>query len=391
MIPVFVFPNHLAFNCRTKTKSISVYNPYDFHIKFTSILTIRSTLHEIISSFVAVLATNPSAFALSSSEGVIRSRHCLDVAVRLTQDSVRSEKFLISIRETSGALRSGQRVLSVANRATDDPTQDDEDDGAHDDHFAPLPSSPSALQSACRQFNGAQQHHNPWFLYAVAVVCVALLLLPQQTHDSGGDATPLLSVAVAHKLVMAPLFLCVREGRAVRPPLCCCALSLSGRDSSQSTAMSTTTTALALFAAVACASGECLRACLGAPSQPLSPQFSGRTLAKGRRPMSRSSSLKAAIVSSEKAKTSANLPCEVHDLGEFVILWKFNRSQVLFAGNLRIHRDDRISRDDQKGSLVIRNFRPENAGEYSCQISTNPPKDIVYNVAVIGPPQIRAS
>ncbi|CAG2111010.1 unnamed protein product, partial [Medioppia subpectinata] len=85
-----------------------------------------------------------------------------------------------------------------------------------------------------------------------------------------------------------------------------------------------------------------------------------------------------------------DLDCEVHDLGEFVILWKFNKTQVLFAGNLRIHRDDRISRDDQKGSLRVKQFRPENAGEYSCQISTNPPKDIVYNVAVIGPPQIRA-
>ncbi|XP_054168440.1 limbic system-associated membrane protein-like [Oppia nitens] len=81
--------------------------------------------------------------------------------------------------------------------------------------------------------------------------------------------------------------------------------------------------------------------------------------------------------------------CEVHDLGEFVILWKFNRSHVLFAGNLRIHRDDRISRDDVKGSLVIRAFRPENAGEYSCQVSTNPPQEIVYNVVVVGPPHIR--
>ena len=76
--------------------------------------------------------------------------------------------------------------------------------------------------------------------------------------------------------------------------------------------------------------------------------------------------------------------------GEFVLLWKFNRSLVLFAGNLRIHRDDRISRDDLKGSLIIRGFRPENAGEYSCQVSTNPPQDITYHVHVLGPPLIHA-
>ena len=75
------------------------------------------------------------------------------------------------------------------------------------------------------------------------------------------------------------------------------------------------------------------------------------------------------------------------DLGEFVLLWKFNRSTVLFAGNLRIHRDDRISRNDS-GNLHIRDFRPENAGEYSCQVSTNPPQDIVYHVLLMGPPII---
>jgi hypothetical protein len=76
--------------------------------------------------------------------------------------------------------------------------------------------------------------------------------------------------------------------------------------------------------------------------------------------------------------------CEVEDLGEFVILWKFNRTQVLFAGNLRIHRDDKILRNDTTGILTIKNFQLENAGEYSCQISTNPPQDIVYTIKVIG-------
>lgn len=63
---------------------------------------------------------------------------------------------------------------------------------------------------------------------------------------------------------------------------------------------------------------------------------------------------------------------------------------MLFAGNLRIHRDDRIARDDLKGSLLIRQFRPENAGEYTCQVSTNPPQDITYHVHVLGPPRILA-
>jgi hypothetical protein len=37
---------------------------------------------------------------------------------------------------------------------------------------------------------------------------------------------------------------------------------------------------------------------------------------------------------------------------------------VLFAGNLRIHRDDKILRNDTTGILTIKNFQLENAGEY---------------------------
>ena len=88
--------------------------------------------------------------------------------------------------------------------------------------------------------------------------------------------------------------------------------------------------------------------------------------------------------------SSIELECLVEDLGEFVILWKFNRTQVLFAGNLRIHRDDKISRNDQTGALLIKDFRAENSGEYSCQLSTNPPKDIAYDVHVLGPPLIES-
>ncbi len=90
-------------------------------------------------------------------------------------------------------------------------------------------------------------------------------------------------------------------------------------------------------------------------------------------------------------------------MGEFIILWKFNRTKVLFAGNLKIDRQHKISRNDSTGTLTIKNIQMENAGEYrfdfylfnnnyvqylfifstiSCQISTNPPQDIVYTIKV---------
>ncbi|CAG2101056.1 unnamed protein product, partial [Medioppia subpectinata] len=175
MIPVFVFPSdQLQFNLRARSRSLSLYNPYDFHIKFN------------------ILSTNPNAFLLSSSEGIIRSRHCLDIAIRLTQDSVRSEKFQISIRETSGALRSGQRVLCVTNR---DDVADDDTTPSADDHFSPVVANNS--QQTARAFNAEPK--NQWFIYAAAVVCLAVLLLPT---DDEREERPLLAVAVAHKLVV---------------------------------------------------------------------------------------------------------------------------------------------------------------------------------------------
>ncbi len=67
--------------------------------------------------------------------------------------------------------------------------------------------------------------------------------------------------------------------------------------------------------------------------------------------------------------TDLELFCEVEHLGEFVTLWKFNTSQVLFAENLRIHRDDKINRNHSTNALTIKNIQMENAGYYRFDLS----------------------
>jgi hypothetical protein len=67
--------------------------------------------------------------------------------------------------------------------------------------------------------------------------------------------------------------------------------------------------------------------------------------------------------------TDLELFCEVEDLGEFIILWKLNRTQVLFAGYFKIYKDDKISRNDSTGVLTIKNIQMENAGEYRFDFS----------------------
>lgn len=68
-------------------------------------------------------------------------------------------------------------------------------------------------------------------------------------------------------------------------------------------------------------------------------------------------------------------------LGDFVLLWKREKNRILFAGDLRIIRDDRIRTDGT--SLQISSVLPKDSGEYECQISTNPPIELTHTLDVM--------
>ncbi|GFR14713.1 receptor-type tyrosine-protein phosphatase S [Trichonephila clavata] len=82
-----------------------------------------------------------------------------------------------------------------------------------------------------------------------------------------------------------------------------------------------------------------------------------------------------------------DFPCAVDDLGDFVLIWKKEKNNILFAGELRIIRDDRIKVN--KTSLVISNIHPKDSGEYICQISTNPPLELSHSLDVLYPPSVK--
>ncbi|GIX89119.1 hemicentin-1 [Caerostris darwini] len=84
---------------------------------------------------------------------------------------------------------------------------------------------------------------------------------------------------------------------------------------------------------------------------------------------------------------SVEFPCAVDDLGDFVLIWKKENNNILFAGELRIIRDDRIKVD--KTSLVISNIHPKDSGEYICQISTSPPLELSHSLDVLYPPSVK--
>ncbi|XP_059480564.1 limbic system-associated membrane protein-like isoform X2 [Neocloeon triangulifer] len=81
------------------------------------------------------------------------------------------------------------------------------------------------------------------------------------------------------------------------------------------------------------------------------------------------------------------LPCEVLDLGSYVVLWR-RGAVVLTAGNLMITRDNRFSLIDGH-NLEIRNVRPQDAGDYVCSIGSAENKEQTHTLEILVPPVIR--
>jgi hypothetical protein len=48
-----------------------------------------------------------------------------------------------------------------------------------------------------------------------------------------------------------------------------------------------------------------------------------------------------------------------------VLLWIHNRTQLLFAGNLDIQKNDSYERDGKTGVLIVKNVSQEMAGDYT--------------------------
>ncbi|XP_054285081.1 lachesin-like isoform X1 [Macrosteles quadrilineatus] len=83
------------------------------------------------------------------------------------------------------------------------------------------------------------------------------------------------------------------------------------------------------------------------------------------------------------------LPCEVEDLGDFVLLWR-RGSAVLTADKIMVIRDQRFQLVDGY-NLQISNVMPQDAGDYVCQIGDGDNRDQIHTVEILVPPSIRPS
>ncbi|XP_065163162.1 protein amalgam-like isoform X2 [Atheta coriaria] len=97
------------------------------------------------------------------------------------------------------------------------------------------------------------------------------------------------------------------------------------------------------------------------------------------------------------------LPCKINDPGSFVLVWKRGIA-VLTAGAVKVTPDTRVSllqwtpnggAPDIPGlsnggsySLELKNVRPQDAGDYVCQVGSIEPKEITHTLEILVPPRI---
>lgn len=74
--------------------------------------------------------------------------------------------------------------------------------------------------------------------------------------------------------------------------------------------------------------------------------------------------------------------------GSNILLWR-RGSAVVSAANLMITRDPRFRLMDGY-SLQIKGVRPQDAGDYICQIGDQENRDLVHTVEILVPPSVRA-
>lgn len=87
---------------------------------------------------------------------------------------------------------------------------------------------------------------------------------------------------------------------------------------------------------------------------------------------------------------TARITCTVHDLGSSVISWKKGDSFLSLGGSL-LAPDDRFSvaLTDSSSTLTITLVRPEDAGQYLCQVATTEPLTKTFTIEIKAPPNVQ--
>ncbi|RWS08326.1 hypothetical protein B4U79_13545 [Dinothrombium tinctorium] len=82
---------------------------------------------------------------------------------------------------------------------------------------------------------------------------------------------------------------------------------------------------------------------------------------------------------------SVSLPCKVRDLAPYILVWRRDKDKfILYAGDFKITKDPRFKLVETMNALIIDGVKSEDVSNYTCQVGTNPPREITHQLSIIG-------
>ncbi|KAI8514347.1 Motile sperm domain-containing protein 1 [Branchiostoma belcheri] len=190
-LPVFVFPTALTFYAddqRTHKQVLTLYNPYEFPLRFK------------------LLCTAPKKYVVVDSEGTIRPHCCVDIVVRHadiapSQQGIR-DKFRLNIYEHGQKRLIGQKdimalLLASAGR------EEDESAVGEERMVSALRRQETDTSGGRSQHVRSRPSHPGFVIIAIATCCILVLTLPTHLLDKGSSLPDYLHLTLNQKLVAA--------------------------------------------------------------------------------------------------------------------------------------------------------------------------------------------
>ncbi|KAG5898414.1 hypothetical protein JTB14_030392 [Gonioctena quinquepunctata] len=190
-IPVFVFPNTVKFYLNSKTthkQLLTLYNPYDFPVKFK------------------VLCTAPNKYAVIDPEGSIGPHMLVDIVIRHTMptagNSNITDKFRIFMEDHTTKQILGRRDIEATL------ISGEVDNISNDGDFQSLPYSDRGSTVEGAFYTNRPTPHANSTNYVICIitglVCVIALLLPTLKEAAQPSNIPgYLHISMNIKLVLA--------------------------------------------------------------------------------------------------------------------------------------------------------------------------------------------
>jgi len=188
-LPVFVFPTTLNFYIDDQSSHkqvLTLYNPYEFTVLFK------------------VLCNNPTKYNVVETEGLIKSKCCIDIVIRVIdyhQVVHREDKFRIHVYEHGLPKLLGKKdILAVLC----DKVEDNEKESIKDSRRPKLNEVDELFQQHRRESVVIQRSLPSVHVLLLLLACIIVLMLPTQGDTNINSNVPkYLYLSVNQKLIAA--------------------------------------------------------------------------------------------------------------------------------------------------------------------------------------------